>query len=113
MKPQKVFRMIGLLVGGLMVGPGRDAPHYLWGKIGYSAGVFGIGDTHFGVSYGQYEDFSANGDEATSMGVGVVQDLEPIGSNLWLLVRNHELDQAGSNDFGDIFIVSTGALFNF
>ena len=42
-----------------------------------------------------------------------MQDLEPIGSNLWLLVRNHELDQAGSNDFGDIFIVSTGALFNF
>ena len=92
---------------------GRDDPHYLWGKIGYSAGLFSIGDTHFGVSYGQYDDFSQNRDEATSLGVGIVQDLEPIGSHLWFLVRNHELDRAGNDDFDDIFIVSTGALFNF
>jgi len=29
------------------------------------------------------------------------------------LVRNYELDRAGNDDFDDIFIVSTGALFNF
>ena len=93
--------------------PGRDDPHYLWGKIGYSAAVFDPGETHLGLSYGRYDDFSQNGDEAASLGLGIVQDLEPIGSNLWLLVRNHELDQAGSDSFDDIFIVSAGALLNF
>ncbi len=92
---------------------GRDDPHYIWGKVGYSAGLTDIGETHFGVSYGQYNDFSQNGDEATSLGFAIVQDLEPIGSNLWLLVRNHELDQAGNDSFDDVFIVSAGTLFNF
>ena len=107
---------LSLTVTGAVKGQkaaGRDDPNYLWGKIGYSAGLMDIGETHFGVSYGQYNDFSQNGDEATSLGFGIVQDLEPIGSNLWLLVRNHELDRAGTDSFDDIFIVSTGVLFNF
>jgi len=29
------------------------------------------------------------------------------------LVRNHELDRVGNDDFDDIFIVSTSTLFNF
>jgi len=103
------------LAGGLkgQKASGRDDPHYLWGKIGYSATLNGLGDTHFGVSYGRYDDFSQNGDEANALGFGAVQDLESIGSNLWLLVRNHELDQTGSNSFDDIFIVSAGTLINF
>lgn len=105
------FTLAGAVKGQKTIG--RDDPHYLWGKIGYSAGLFGIGDTHFGVSYGQYDDFSQNGDKANSLGFGIVQDLEPIGSNLWLLIRNHELDQAGTDNFDDIFIVSAGTLFNF
>ena len=83
------------------------------GKIGYSSGLFEIGETHFGISYGQYNDFAQDGDEAIFLGFGIVQDLEPIGSLLWFLVRNYELDRAGNDDFDDIFIVSTGALFNF
>ena len=92
---------------------GREDPHYVWGKVGYSAGLFDIGETHFGVSYGQYNDFGQNGDQADTLGFGVVQDLESIGSNLWFLVRNHELDRTGNDNFDDIFIVSTGVLFNF
>lgn len=94
-------------------GSGRVDPNYIWGKIGYSTGLFDIGETHFGLSYGQYDDFGQNGDEATSLGFGIVQDLEPIGSNLWLLIRNHELDRTGNDSFDDIFIVSAGTLFNF
>jgi len=107
---------LSLTVSGAIKGQkasGRDDPNYLWGKIGYSTSLFKIGETHFGVSYGQYNDFSQNGDEATSLGFGIVQDLEPIGSNLWLLVRNHKLDQAGSDNFDDVFIVSAGTLLNF
>jgi len=91
----------------------RDDANYLWWKIGYSTGLFSVGKTHFGGAHGQYNDFSRNGDEATSTGFGIVQDIEPIGSNLWLLVRNHELKQASGNDFDDVFIVSLGTLINF
>ncbi len=42
----------------------------------------------------------------------MVQDLESIGSNLWLTAHNHELDRTGSN-LDDIFIVSAGVLLNF
>jgi hypothetical protein len=90
-------------------GIGQDNANTLWRKIGYSSGLFDIGETHFGLSYGQYNDFAQDGDEATSLVFGIVQDLEPIGSHLWFLVRNHELDRAGN----DIFIFSNGALFNF
>jgi len=107
---------LSLTVAGAVKGQkatGRDEPNYLWGKIGYSASLFKIGETHFGLSHGQYNDFSQNGDEATSYGIGIVQDIEVIGSNLWLLVRNHQLDQAGNNSFDDIFVVSTGVVLNF
>ena len=92
---------------------GRDDPRYLWGKIGYSAGLFKIGQTHFGLSYGEYKNFAQNGDKATETGFGIVQDLDPIGSNVWLLVRNHQLDRADNADYDDIFITSLGVLFNF
>lgn len=92
---------------------GRDDPRYLWGKIGYSAGLFKIGQTHFGLSYGEYKNFAQNGDKATETGFGIVQDLDPIGSNVWLLVRNHQLDRADNANYDDIFITSLGVLFNF
>ena len=92
---------------------GVDNAHYLWGKVGYSAGLSKLGKTHFGVSYGEYKNFSQNGDRATSMGLGIVQDFASIGSHIWLLVRNHELSQSNNNDFHDVFVVSLGTLLNF
>jgi hypothetical protein len=55
---------------------GRDSPNYLWGKVGYSAMLTSLGETHFGVSYGRYDDFAQNADEATELGFAVVQDME-------------------------------------
>lgn len=72
---------------------GVDNARYLWGKVGYSVGLSKLGETHFGVSYGEDKNFSQNGDKAASMSLGIVQDFESIGSNVWLLVRNHELSQ--------------------
>ncbi|MBI2978219.1 MAG: hypothetical protein HYY38_05210 [Rhodospirillales bacterium] len=83
---------------------GGDNARYLWGKVGYSVGL---------RSYGEYKNFSQNGDRATSVGLGIVQDFESIGSHIWLLVRNHELSQSNNNDFHDVFVVSLGTLLNF
>ncbi|MBT6885725.1 MAG: hypothetical protein HOA30_16940, partial [Rhodospirillaceae bacterium] len=91
---------------------GRDDANYLWGKVGYSTGLFSVGDTHFAISHGVYNNFGQNDDEATEISLGIVQDLESVGSNIWFLVRNHELDRtAQTND--DLLIVSTGVLLNF
>jgi len=91
---------------------GRDDANYLWGKVGYSTGLFSVGDTHFAISHGVYNNFGQNDDEATETSLGIVQDLESVGSNIWFLVRNHELDRtAQTND--DLLIVSTGVLLNF
>jgi hypothetical protein len=90
-----------------------DSPQYLWGKIGYSAGLVSAGGTHFGLSYGEYKNFAQNGDKATETGIGIVQDFDSIGSNVWLLVRNHTLDRTDSNNYDDIFIASLGVLLNF
>jgi hypothetical protein len=92
---------------------GLDDTHYLWGKVGYSVALIGLGNTHFAISYGEYKNFSQNGDQATSTGLGIVQDFESIGSNVWLLVRNHDLSQSNNNDFHDVFVVSLGTLVNF
>lgn len=92
---------------------GVDNAGYLWGKVGYSVGLTKLGETNFGVSYGEYRNFSQNGDRATSMGLGIVQDFESIGSHVWLLVRNHELSRSNNSDFHDVFVVFLGTLLNF
>jgi hypothetical protein len=92
---------------------GVDDARFVWSKVGYSAGLTKLGETHFGVSYGEYRNFSQNGDRAKSMGLGVVQDFESIGSHVWLLARNHELNQSNNSDFHDVFIVSLGTMLNF
>lgn len=107
---------LSLTIAGVMrnpKSPGLDSTHYLWGKVGYSTSLTRLGETHFGISYGEYKNFSRSGDKATSMGVGIVQDIESIGSNLWLLVRNHDLSRSNNDDFHDIFVVSLGTLVNF
>jgi len=90
-----------------------DDAYYVWGKAGYSVGLTNLGETHLGISYGEYRNFSQNGDKAKSMGLGIVQDFESIGSHLWLLVRNHQLSRSNNNDFDDVFAVSLGTLLNF
>ena len=76
-------------------------------------GLSTLGETHVGVSDGEYKNFSRNGDKATSMALGIVQDFKSIGSYIWLLVRSHELNQSNNNDFHDVFVVSLGTLLNF
>ena len=91
---------------------GTDDAKYYWGKLGYSAALNSLGATHFGVTYGKFENLAQNGDEAKEVGVGMVQDLESIGSNVWFTARRHELERTGST-FDDVFIISTGMLLNF
>jgi hypothetical protein len=55
---------------------------------------------------------AADGDEATSYGAFLVQNLEPVATQLYLGVRNHALDRPGG-DFDDLFAILTGARVKF
>ena len=98
---------------------GRDSvertgsdPSFVYGKLGYIAEFFKIGNTAFAIDYTRAENIGLDGDEATSYGLGVVQDLEKFGTQIYLGVRNHELDRTGST-FDDVLTTLAGARVKF
>ena len=93
---------------------GRD-PFFWYAKLGYIWSG-GIGNTAFAIDYAVSEEVQpiaeAIDDEATSYGIFVVQNVDKIGTDLYLGVRNHELDRTGQN-FDDVFAVLGGARIKF
>lgn len=93
----------------LQVGVGD--PFFWYAKLGYIwAG--GIGDTAFAVDYADADDVAQLDDEFNAIGAFVVQNVDAISTELYLGVRNHELDRPGS-DFDDIFAVLGGVRVKF
>lgn len=94
--------------------PTRD-PVFWYAKAGYLWNG-GIGKTAFAIDYTQAEEIqdelAASNDEFTAYGAFVVQGIDKIGTELYLGVRNHELDRTGSN-FDDILAVLAGARVKF
>ncbi len=92
-------------------GTGSD-PRSYYGKLGYIARIFDIGDTAFAVDFARADNIATDNDEATSYGLGAVQNLKDFGTQLYLGVRNHELDRAGS-PFDDVLTTLAGARVKF
>jgi predicted porin len=94
--------------------PNRD-PFFWYVKLGYIWSG-GIGNTAFAIDYAAAEEVDddplATGDEFTSYGIFVVQNVDKIATELYLGARNHELDRVGQN-FDDIFAVLGGARIKF
>ncbi len=94
--------------------PARD-PFFWYAKLGY-VWSGGIGDTAFAIDYTQadevQDDLAATGDEFRAYGAFVVQKIDRVGTDLYLGVRNHELDRVGSN-YDDVLAVLAGALVKF
>ncbi len=88
-------------------GTNRDDGSSLYGKVGYIAKVFGVGSTNFGVDYGVYDDYGQNGDTAKTYSLGVVQQFDDIGSQIYLLGKIYELDRIGAS-YDDVKLVMTG-----
>ncbi len=92
---------------------GRDDDALFWyAKLGYTFEAFELGSTSVAVDYTEANDVKADGDEFRSYGVFLVQNLDVVGTELYLGIRNHELDRPGA-DFGDVFTVLTGARVKF
>ncbi len=91
---------------------GRDDPMFYYGKLGYIAKLNSLGNTNFAVDYGRYEDVAQNGDSFDTIGVQAVQEIESIGSSMYVSYRYHSLDRTGSS-FDDIHAVMSGMLVAF
>lgn len=85
----------------------RDDGTSLYGKLGYTAKIFGVGPTNFGIDYGVYDDYGQNGDEAKTYSIGAVQQFESIGSQVYILGKVYELDRTATS-YDDIKLVMTG-----
>ena len=83
------------------------------GKIGQNLDLFDIGQTALSVDFAKTDDLDADGDEFTSYGAFVVQNLDPVATELYLGVRNHALEVSGSSDPDDLIAVLAGARIKF
>jgi hypothetical protein len=82
-------------------------------KVGYQTkSITNLGTTAFSIDYSVSDDVAAAGDEATSYGIAAVQHIDAIGTDLYLGVRNYELDRPGSQ-FQDVTAVLAGARLKF
>jgi predicted porin len=86
-----------------------ENPATYYGKLAYTFDGIEYGVT---FDFALTEDLAADGDEATSYGAFLVQNLEPVATQLYLGVRNHALDRPGG-DFDDLFAILTGARVKF
>jgi len=84
--------------------------NYFYGKVGFRTNSVSMyGKTSFSIDYYEGEDIgTATSGTSTSYGFGAVQNLDPIGAQMYLSVRNHELD-----NFDDVFAVFTGMRIKF
>lgn len=83
----------------------NDNPTFYYGKVGYRAKWFEVGETKLSLDYQYIEDLAQDGDEAKTVGFQIVQDFPKWGSEYYIGYRWHELDR-------DIDL-STGELTNY
>ncbi len=87
-------------------------PVFAYGKLGYIARIFDIGETAFAIDFTRADNIAQDGDEATSFGFAAVQNLKRYGTQFFAGVRNHGLDRTGA-DFDDVFTTLAGARVKF
>ncbi len=80
--------------------------------LGYIAKLTDLGTTRFGIDYGNANDVGQNGDDFTTFGIAVTQNIKDIAADLYVTIRNHDLDRTGKN-FDDINVVLAGARVKF
>lgn len=90
----------------------RDEPINYWGKLGYQFNALPMGKTAVSIEYGVTEDYAAQGDEYSTYGASLVQNIDKASTELFLHYQGFELDRVGI-DAEDIFVVMGGARVKF
>ena len=90
----------------------RKDDDHIYVALGYIAKLTDVGTTRFSVDYGNTNDRGQDGDDFTTFGIAVTQNIKAIGADIYATFRNHELDRTGSN-FDDINSFLAGARVKF
>jgi hypothetical protein len=91
---------------------GRDDGGFFYTKFGYRARWCPLGVTSLSVDYGRYSDIGQNGDDADTIGLQMVQDLQEWGTEMYLGCRFHTLDRNGT-DYDNINSLMVGMRVKF
>ncbi len=89
-----------------------DDPVGYFIKPGWKLDLVPWGKTNVSVHYGTTDDLQAQGDEFTSWGGAVVQNVDAAGAELFAFFRQYELDRTGSS-FEDLDLGGIGARIKF
>ena len=92
---------------------GRNDPTTVFYRVGYRFKGSELGETRLAVSYSEGEDFAANGDKLETISAGVVQIIEPLGSELYASYHNVDLERTGVVGIEDIDVFSVGMRVKF
>ncbi len=87
-------------------------PSFYYAKLGYRASWFSVGKTSLSVDYHQTDDAGVAGDDASSVGLQLVQEIKPWATEAYVGLRNYELDRPGSN-FEDVSALLAGVRVKF
>ncbi|MEE8398257.1 MAG: porin [Desulfobacterales bacterium] len=95
-----------------MIVSARKEPAFYYFKLGYRADFFSAGKTSFAIDYGRFNDIAQNDDQADTIGIVALQNLNSLATDLYIGYRFHSLDRPGSR-FDDINAILTGARIKF
>ena len=82
-------------------------------KLGFKAKLVGAGTTNFYVNYQNTDDLTANGDDATHWGFGVVQILKDYATELFATFAVADFDDSSANSYDDLTTGLVGARVKF
>lgn len=91
---------------------GASDPSYYYAKVGYEGDWFSFGKTGVGVHYYDGSDFNLDGSSTTGWGVGAVQKVESINTDVYLTYQEYEYEDSVAN-YQDLSTWVLGAKWQF
>jgi len=81
-------------------------------KVGYMFTASELGKTMIAVDWRQNDNDNATNDEGESYSFGIVQNVEPLGAEIYAAYHNFSADSTGVS-IDDIDVVTAGMRFKF
>ncbi|WP_020592401.1 porin [Kiloniella laminariae] len=91
----------------------RDERTFAYGKLGYQVHLFEIGKTALSVDYYRGDSQASNDDESNSAGFQFVQNIDKVGTELYIGTRWHEYEDDSATDYDDVLAVLAGGRVKF
>jgi hypothetical protein len=89
-----------------------NSPATYFGKVGYVADIWTLGRTGFALGYGNYDDFRVKGESVDMWGLGISQNVDPLGTEVYLGLTNYSADSRDV-DYNDMTLFQFGTMVRF